>query len=193
MATSRLQMEGDDSVLLHVTHSNLKSFAADVRFSPQGSMMKVAPRLQLLVMMQDLSVPYPIVDLDPSSVTTGGWLEDTSLVETYNISEEDYAKRTDSFRKLKEKRVSQNPAASEVKVTVIFLLIEYLCVNIKVGDRCQVEAGEKIGVVKYVGRAESLGPGYWVGIQYDEPLGKHDGMLVRILKETLYVKPEKGV
>ncbi|CDY41327.1 BnaA01g31920D [Brassica napus] len=26
-----------------------------------------------------------------------------------------YAKRTDSFRKLKEKRVSQNPAASEVK------------------------------------------------------------------------------
>ncbi|KAF2585220.1 hypothetical protein F2Q70_00037551 [Brassica cretica] len=121
-----------------------------------------------------------IVDLDPSSVTTGGWLEDTSLVETYNISEEDYAKRPgeffyclelvfhipDSFRKLKEKRVSQNPAASEVKV----------------GDRCQVEAGEKRGVVKYVGRAESLGPGYWVGIQ-----------LVRILKETLYVKPEKGV
>ncbi|KAF3602459.1 hypothetical protein F2Q69_00039230 [Brassica cretica] len=35
MATSRLQMEGDGSVLLHVTHSNLKSFAADVRFSPQ--------------------------------------------------------------------------------------------------------------------------------------------------------------
>uniref|UniRef100_M4EZ55 Ubiquitin-like domain-containing protein n=1 Tax=Brassica campestris TaxID=3711 RepID=M4EZ55_BRACM len=56
-----------------------------------------------------------IVDLDPSSVTTGGWLEDTSLVEKYNISEEDYAKRTDSFRKFKEKRVSQNPAASEVK------------------------------------------------------------------------------
>ncbi|CAN6921663.1 unnamed protein product [Brassica oleracea] len=131
-----------------------------------------------------------IVDLDPSSVTTGGWLEDTSLVEKYNISEEDYANRTDSFRKFKEKRVSQNPAASEVKVT-------YFCLDVKkifkVGDRCQVEAGEKRGVVKYVGRAESLGPGYWVGIQYDEPLGKHDGMLVRILKETLYVKPEKGV
>lgn len=35
-----------------------------------------------------------IIDLDPSSVTTGGWLEDTSLVEKYTISEEDYAKRT---------------------------------------------------------------------------------------------------
>jgi tubulin-folding cofactor B len=57
-----------------------------------------------------------IIDLDPSSVTTGGWLEDTSLVEKYNISEEDYAKRTDSFRKFKEKRVSQNPVAAEAKV-----------------------------------------------------------------------------
>ncbi|CAN6992128.1 unnamed protein product [Brassica rapa subsp. trilocularis] len=70
-------------------------------------------------------------DLDPSSVTTGGWLEDTSLVETYNISDKDtmlnelvsfllprvgVSEETNSFRKLKEKRVSQNPAASEVKV-----------------------------------------------------------------------------
>lgn len=46
----------------------------------------------------------------------------------------------------------------------------------KVGDRCEVDPGAKRGVVKYVGRAESLAPGFWVGIQYDEPLGKHDGM-----------------
>ncbi|KAI8010359.1 Tubulin-folding cofactor B [Camellia lanceoleosa] len=32
---SRLQIEGDESVLLRVTHSNLKSFASDVRFSLQ--------------------------------------------------------------------------------------------------------------------------------------------------------------
>ncbi|KAJ4899716.1 CAP Gly-rich domain protein [Raphanus sativus] len=59
--------------------------------------------------------------------------------------------------------------------------------NIKVGDRCQVEPGEKRGVVKYVGRAESLGSSYWVGIQYDEPLGKHDGIFLfrysRLLKD----------
>lgn len=97
-------------------------------------MMRVAQRLQLLVMIQDPSVSSPllmgnfcfllvwklvscliifiwigsfyaafkrfrlhIIDLDPSSVTTGGWLEDTSLVEKYNISEEDYAKRTGKF------------------------------------------------------------------------------------------------
>lgn len=32
---SRLQIQGDESVLCHVTHSNLKSFNADVRFSLQ--------------------------------------------------------------------------------------------------------------------------------------------------------------
>jgi tubulin-folding cofactor B len=81
----------------------------------------------------------------------------------------------DSFRKFKEKRVSQNPVAAEAKTKENYM--EDLCANIKVGDRCQVEPGEKRGMVKYVGRAESLGPGYWVGIQYDEPLGKHDGMV----------------
>lgn len=40
MATSRLQLEGDDSVHLHITHANLKSFSADVRFSPQVSLQK---------------------------------------------------------------------------------------------------------------------------------------------------------
>lgn len=48
----------------------------------------------------------------------------------------------------------------------------------KVGYRCEVEPGEKRGVVKFVGRAETLAPGFWVGVQYDEPLGKHDGMYV---------------
>lgn len=32
---SRLQIQGDESVLLRVTHSNLKSFSAEVHFSVQ--------------------------------------------------------------------------------------------------------------------------------------------------------------
>lgn len=38
-----------------------------------------------------------VIDLDPSSVTSGGWLEDTSLVEKYTISEEEYSKRDSKF------------------------------------------------------------------------------------------------
>eukprot|EP00850_Spirogloea_muscicola_P025745 SM004144S15586 [mRNA] locus=s4144:154:952:- [translate_table: standard] len=34
-----------------------------------------------------------VLDLDPSSLSAGGWLEDTSLVKKYEISEEDYDKR----------------------------------------------------------------------------------------------------
>lgn len=39
-----------------------------------------------------LSFRLHVVDLDPSSVTSGGWLEDTSLVEKYKISDEAYNK-----------------------------------------------------------------------------------------------------
>lgn len=33
-------------------------------------------------------------------------------------------------------------------------------------------------MVKFVGQAETLAPGFWVGVQFDEPVGKHDGMYV---------------
>ena len=58
----------------------------------------------------------------------------------------------------------------------LFFFSFFFFIITKVGDRCEVEPGEKRGVVKFVGRAESLAPGFWVGVQYDEPLGNHDGM-----------------
>ncbi len=49
--------------------------------------------------------------------------------------------------------------------------------GIEVGMRCSVqitEDSEKRGIVQYVGKTD-FKPGYWVGVQYDEPLGKHNG------------------
>ncbi|KAK2652157.1 hypothetical protein Ddye_012013 [Dipteronia dyeriana] len=206
MASGLQQIDGDESVLLRVTHSNLKTFVTDVRFSLQMSVESVKEKLwrkcgtsvdsmslQLyddsntkLSLLNDNSRPLGfycpfdgyrlhVIDLDPSSVTSGGWLEDTSLVEKYSISEEEYNKLDGTFRKYKEKTISQNLSALESKITDNYM--EDLCANIKVGDRCEVDPGAKRGVVKYVGRAESLPPGFWVGIQYDEPLGKHDGIV----------------
>ncbi|WCJ33359.1 tubulin folding cofactor B [Euphorbia peplus] len=203
---ARLQIDGDDSVLLHITHSNLNTFSAHLRFSLQSTVESVKEKLwrkcgtsvnsmslelyddnkskigdltddsRLLGFYSPLDgYRLHVIDLDPSSVTSGGWLEDTSLVEKYKISEEDYKKRGGTFRKFKEKMVSQNPSAFEPKITDTYM--EDLCANIKVGERCEVEPGEKRGFVKFVGRAESLAPGFWVGVQYDEPLGKHDGMV----------------
>uniref|UniRef100_A0A5B7B110 Putative tubulin-folding cofactor B isoform X2 n=1 Tax=Davidia involucrata TaxID=16924 RepID=A0A5B7B110_DAVIN len=203
---SRLQIQGDESVLLGVTHSNLKSFSADVRFSLQMTVEAVKEKLwkkcgtsvnsmclelyddtgakisDLSDNLRPLGFYSPldgyrlhVIDLDPSSVTSGGWLEDTSLVEKYTISEEAYDKLDGTYRKFKEKFIHQNPSAHETKISDNYM--ENLCANIKVGDRCQVEPGEKRGVVKFVGQAETLAPGFWVGVQYDEPLGKHDGMV----------------
>ncbi|KAJ4840835.1 hypothetical protein Tsubulata_045921 [Turnera subulata] len=204
---SKLQADNDESVLLRVTHSNIKSFSPEIRFSLQSTVEAVkdklwrkcgtsvnSMRLELyddgggakVSDLTDDSRPLGfyspldgfrlhVIDTDPASVTSGGWLEDTSLVEKYTISDEAYQKRDGTFRKFKERISAQNPSAFAPKITDDYM--EDLCANIKVGDRCEVEPGEKRGVVKFVGRAESLAPGFWVGVQYDEPLGKHDGLV----------------
>ena len=43
------------------------------------------------------------------------------------------------------------------------------------GARCQVQPGDRRGAVRFVGKVPGLAPGFWVGVQFDEPVGKHDG------------------
>ncbi|KAI3750781.1 hypothetical protein L2E82_21599 [Cichorium intybus] len=200
---SRLQLPTDDSVLLRITHSNLKTFSAEARFSLESTVEAVKDKLwkkcgtsvtsmQLelyddtgakLSDLTDNTRPFGfyspldgyrlhVIDLDPSSVTSGGWLEDTSLVEKYKISDEAYDKLDGTYRKFKEKL---GPRFSSGQEKMGDDYMQDISANIKVGDRCEVDPGAKRGIVKFVGRAETLGPGFWVGIQYDEPLGKHNG------------------
>lgn len=203
---SVLQNAGDETVHFRITHSNLKHHFNEMRFSLHSTIGAMKERLwkncgtavdsMLLQLFDDndkkiadmnedsrplgFYSPYDgyrihILDLDPSSVTAGGWLEDTSLVEKFTISEDAYDKLDGTARKFKEKMISQNPSLSRPKTTDDYM--EDLAVNIKVGDRCEVDPGGKRGVVMFVGRAETLAPGFWVGVQYDEPIGKHDGMV----------------
>ncbi|EMS54175.1 hypothetical protein TRIUR3_27621 [Triticum urartu] len=60
-----------------------------------------------------------VIDLDPSSVTSGGWLEDTSFVDKYTMSDDAYDELGTNIRKFKEK-MSDNQ-------------MEELCANIKWG------------------------------------------------------------
>lgn len=72
--------------------------------------------------------------------------------------------------------------------------------TMKVGDRCRVIniEGERRGSVRYIGTIEPLdkGESVWVGIEFDEPVGKNDGSIgaVRVFscnpKHGSFVKPK---
>lgn len=52
--------------------------------------------------------------------------------------------------------------------------------DIPIGARCQVESTEaglnKRGTVRFYGKTKfAKGEGIWVGVEYDEPMGKNDG------------------
>lgn len=206
MASVLQQIPADDSVLVSVTHANIKSFLADVRLYLQMTVEAVKEKLwkkcgtsvtsmhlelyddsgAKIADLSDDMKPFGfyspqdgyllhVIDTDPSSILAGGWMDDTSNVEKYTISDEAYDKRDGTFKKFKEQLPHKHTTTSEAKICDNYM--EDLCMHIKIGDRCQVEPGERRGIVKFVGRAETLASGFWVGVQFDEPVGKHDGMV----------------
>lgn len=89
-------------------------------------------------------------------------------VEKYEMSDADYAKRTDSVRAFKE---AHGLGRFGEKAP------EPVSDDLVVGARCSVARDESFGrrgTIAYVGSA-SFAPGPWVGVVYDEPVGKNDG------------------
>ena len=106
------------------------------------------------------------------------------LVEKYELTEDEYAKRTDTvqsylkrnkmgkyneeeMKKMEEQKAQQLKEEKEIAA------------NFKIGDRCEVDVpgtgGKRRGVVKFIGETLFKTDVLWVGVQYDEPLGKNDG------------------
>ncbi|XP_070761909.1 CAP-Gly domain-containing linker protein 3 [Enoplosus armatus] len=99
------------------------------------------------------------VDQTPSSVT--------STPRTPRI---DLASRLAGKTK-KEKKEKEREKAQKKKTSVASLDPEGL--NVEVGDQVLV-AGQKNGIVRFYGKTD-FAPGYWFGIELDQPTGKHDG------------------
>ena len=105
-------------------------------------------------------------------------LEDVSQIEKYTISEEEYNKRDDTFRKFKEEKQKIDPTfmkSSTNKIPDDFEMAEASLVT--VGQRCEIIIGSRRGDVKYVGTVPQLAPGYWIGVQLDEPTGDSNGTI----------------
>ena len=146
-------------------------------------------------------------DANPCSLAKSGWLEDTGLVEKYEMKDEDYDRREGTFREFARRRREQDPGWTLEKEMSARrnggVAVNASCASagpssssaaapensiidgdhqrdlasaIKPGDRCEVNPGGKRALVRFVGNSvETLPRGFWVGVEYDEPVGKNDG------------------
>lgn len=139
-----------------------------------------------------------LIDEDPYSASANGWLEDTSLVPKYVMPDDVYDKKENTYRKFKAKMRKKDPnwsmtsaLAKRVNAENGGRGVDYGEEEpaVKCGDRVEVFPGGKRGEVKYVGKDLSdLPEGWWVGICYDEPVGKNDGCV----KGVRYFEAQMG-
>ncbi|OCH96305.1 hypothetical protein OBBRIDRAFT_787380 [Obba rivulosa] len=114
-----------------------------------------------------------VTDTDPSTSIVGQ-LGDISQVEKFELSEDAYAQRQDTVLAYKQRHKIGRFADKEVEEAETSVPH----IDIPVGARCEVESTEedfhKRGTVKFVGPTK-FAKGVWVGVEYDEPIGKNDG------------------
>nr|CAG4646578.1 EOG090X0DT2 [Macrothrix elegans] len=114
--------------------------------------------------------------------TRKGEFEDVSKVTKFELSEEEYSKRSDSVKAFLERNRMGKYNEEEVKKKAEELQQkeaeeEIAAQALEVDKRCEVSVPgqpKRRGVIKYIGKTK-FKPGWWIGIQYDEPMGKNDG------------------
>jgi tubulin-folding cofactor B len=134
-----------------------------------------------------------MVDNDPYSISAGGWLENTDLVEKFELTDEQYDQRENTVRAYKRKVMAKDPTFRFGKKEHTEKPPEVDLTPYVVGARCEVNPGGRRGTVKFVGPlaeepdddgvvTKVMGSNIYgsekitfVGIQLDEPTGKNDG------------------
>ncbi|XP_065661494.1 tubulin-folding cofactor B isoform X2 [Hydra vulgaris] len=120
-----------------------------------------------------------VIDKNPNSKV--GEFDDLSKVEKYELKEEEYDKREDSVRNFMKKnkmgKFSEAAKEAEVREAEVEKEEEAKGKTFKINDRCEVSIKnfpKQRGMIMYLGEVK-FNKGFWVGVKYDEPLGKHDG------------------
>ncbi|XP_038130817.1 CAP-Gly domain-containing linker protein 3 [Cyprinodon tularosa] len=102
------------------------------------------------------------VDQTPSSVTSNPRTPRTDLASRLTGK---------TKKEKKEERQKERERAQRKKMSVASPDPEGT--NVEVGDQVLV-AGQKLGIVRFFGKTD-FAPGYWFGVELDQPTGKHDG------------------
>lgn len=130
-----------------------------------------------------------VVDGRPPGARAAIDFSDVGSVEKYVMPEEEYEKLDDSVLAWKKRQGlgrfagSARPQGEVVAERREGDNKEISKRGIKVGVRCRVnESDERRGTVRFVGEIEGLGgakeEGFvWVGVEFDEPVGRNDGTI----------------
>ncbi|WPK25673.1 hypothetical protein PUMCH_002998 [Australozyma saopauloensis] len=121
-----------------------------------------------------------VQDCDPNSHLAD--LAQDQANDGYRLSEEAYQNRNDSVLQWKKKeQLGRFDPSYEARVQQLESESVISAASMKVGDRCRIIniGGERRGEVKYIGKIPALDEGKkpWVGVEFDEPVGKNDGSL----------------
>ncbi|KAH8110723.1 CAP Gly-rich domain-containing protein [Phellopilus nigrolimitatus] len=121
-----------------------------------------------------------VSDTSPPGVSLAGQFTDVSQVEKFELSEQEYAARRDTVLAYKQRnklgRFAGDPQGASPSPPVEAPPPP----GMAPGQRCEVAlapgALPRRGAVRFVGPTEfGSAPGVWVGVQYDEPVGRNDG------------------
>lgn len=111
--------------------------------------------------------------------TLSSYIEDPN-VQKFELTQEEYAQRRDTVMAYKARnKIGRfaSPPPEDAMTTAAAPLPE----GLQAGARVRVDASStginiKLGTVRYVGET-SFAKGVWVGVEYDEPVGKNDGSI----------------
>mmetsp|Transcript_28415 Transcript_28415/g.87913 ORF Transcript_28415/g.87913 Transcript_28415/m.87913 type:complete len:350 (+) Transcript_28415:93-1142(+) len=210
----------DGMVAVNVSHSNLSQKMLELRFDLHQTIGEVKARLHLhhgtpaasqRLVLRDGGVDIcqldddakmlgfynvvsgmeiHVVDVDPHSISRGGALENTALVEKYRMDDETYEQRKGTVREWIKEQKAADPNWKPPKPNGAAAMGNAKsapsapagppptaadAAHVEVGSRCQVQPGARRGVVRFCGEVPGMPEGIWVGVRLDEPLGKNDG------------------
>ncbi|XP_011496659.1 PREDICTED: tubulin-folding cofactor B [Ceratosolen solmsi marchali] len=122
-------------------------------------------------------------------------IQDPSTVQKFELSDDTYAKMPSTVKAfLKENKLGKYDEDKVRKMEenrVLELENDKKLIScMKVNDRCEVTIPgnpKRKATIMYVGQTE-FKPGYWVGVKYDEPLGKNNGSVAGVQYFDCYDK-----